>query len=126
MAEVKSKDNTIVVDININDESAAETSQPKKNKDAIAATQLLNDGSSLLSSLPTGKYTRPFTQTIGLGNSMAEQAKTIAKGGAAGGITIASIVVAVLSALHTTVSDYVKDIRQSDELKRRAGFERKQ
>ena len=126
MAEVKTQDNKIIVEINVNDTTEDEA-QPPKDESAAATASILSKGSSLASGLPgVGKYVRPFTQIIGSGETLAGQAETIAKGGLVGGLTIASIVALVLRTAHDVVSSYVKDKRQSDELKRRAGFERKQ
>ena len=128
------KDNKIIIEINDKtvEKTPAEKTQPENRSTDTAneVSQLLAQGASLPNGLPViGEYTSKFTNVYNRMSSIVGEGGTLSKiaaGGASGALAGAGLAIAALSVAHNIASTYVKNMRQSAELQRRAGIRRGQ
>lgn len=128
------KDNKIIIEINDTpvEKTPAEKTQPEnRSTDTVnEVSQLLRQGASLPNGLPViGEYSSKLTNVYNRISSIVGEGGTLSKiatGGASGALAGAGLAIAALSVAHNIASTYVKNMRQSAELQRRAGIRRGQ
>lgn len=122
------RDNKIIIEINDNTSAPSATRERQPDdKGSDDVSKLLREGANLPNGLPViGEYSSKFSSLYSKTSALIGQAATIGTGGLGAVVPVASLVVAALNTAHAVASSYVKTMRQSAELQRRAGIRRNQ